>query len=189
MSKIKGALLLEYARLIRDNKDRNWKKYLTEEDLKTINDRILPNSWYPLEIYERAGNAIFNEIGQGKFANAWIWGKFVIEDLGNRFYHNLVRFQDPAGAVGKCRTFLSQWFQFDTPDFQAIEVLNISSTKIKVTVRYEHQFPFFEAYVHQLGGTLERIVELNGGKETKVTIIEHDWKANNPYAVLQVTWQ
>jgi len=180
---------MEYARLIRDNKDRDWKKYLNQEDLEIINGIVLPNCWYPLTAYEHAGHAIFSEIGQGKLENARVWGGFVIEDLCNRFYHHLVRFKDPAAAIERCRTFWSKWFQFDDPGFSAIEVEKVSPTEVKVKIRHDHPFDFFEAYSHQCAGTFARVAELNGGKEVSAEIVEHDWKKHQPYAVIKVNWK
>jgi len=189
MAKVKGALLLEYARLIRANKDKDWKKYFTEEDSKVIFGTVLPNAWYPIEIVERAGEAVFKEIAQGKLENAWLWGKFVLEDIGNRFYRNLIRYQDPLGSLERIKTFIQQWYLFDDPKFPFIEVQQEAPNRVKMTIRYDRPFAAFEAYVHQLAGEFERIVELNGGKEIKVKITEHDYKADKPFAAVMVSWK
>jgi hypothetical protein len=189
MTKIKGALLMEYVRLIRDNKDKDWKKYLDEEDSKIIFGAVMPNAWYPLEVYEHAGKAIFKEIAQGDLKNAKIWGRFVIEDLGNRFYHNLVRFQDPEGALERCMTFILQWFQFDDPNFQAIQVEKVGPKQVKMTLRNDHPYDYFEAYAYQSLGTFERIVELNGGKEVKAEITTQNYKSNTPSVTIMVSWK
>jgi hypothetical protein len=189
MSKIKGALLMEFVRLIRDNKDRDWNKYLTEDDKKLVFGSVLPNAWYPLEVYEHAGRAIFNEIAQGKPENAKLWGKFVIEDLGKRFYHNLVKFEDPMGAIERCKTFLQHWFRFDDPGFQPIEVEKISEHQAKVTISYDHAYEAFEGYAYQSCGQFERIVELNGGKEVTVQIVEKNYAGARPFVVIMISWK
>jgi len=180
---------MEFVRLIRDNKDRDWKKYLREEDMKVVFGTVMPNAWYPLETYEHAGLGIYTEIAQGKPENARLWGRFVIEDLGQRFYHNLVRYADPMGAIERCKTFLQHWFKFDDPNFQAIEVEKIHSNQAKVTIRYDHKLDFFEAYAYQSCGQFERIVELNGGKEAKVEIVEKDYNRSNPFVVIMISWK
>jgi hypothetical protein len=188
MHKIKGALLMEFVRLIRDNKDRDWKKYLSEEDMKVVFGTVMPNAWYPLEIYEHAGLAIYTEIAQSKPENAKVWGRYVIEDLGKRFYHNLIRNEDPMGAIERCMTFLQHWFKFDDPDFQAIRVEKVSPNRAKVTIRYDHPLEFFEAYAYQSCGQFERIVELNGGKDARVEIVQSDYKNASPFMVLMISW-
>jgi len=189
MSQVKGALILEIARLIRANKDKNWDKYLTKEDKEILFSRVLPTSWYPMSAYERAGYAILMEIGQGKFENAKLWGRFVIDDTIKRYYHNLSDAQDPMVGIERFRLFRKQWFKFDDPNFEAIEITKITPDQAKVTLRSDYPTPYFEAYTHQSIGSLERLVELNGGKEIKIIIEEHDWKGERPYTVFLVSWK
>jgi len=189
MSKIKGALLLDLAKIIRENKNRDWKKYFNEADLKIISGTVMPSEWYDIGTYERAGFAIFQEIGQGKLPNAWIWGKFLIEDLGKRFYKNLVSFEDPFGSFKSCQTFLNQWFLFDDPKFQAIVVEQTGPSSVKISVKYDHPIDFFEASVHQVAGSMERIAELNGGKEVSIKISDMDANKPQPSAIITVTWK
>lgn len=189
MSQIKGALLIDFAKLIRENKNRDWKKYLNEDDLKLIFGTVLPNFWYPIGTYERAGFAIFKEIGQGQKQNAWVWGKFLIEDLGKKYYKNLVQYQDPIGSFQRCQTFLNQWFKFDDPKFQAIEVEQLAPNQVKITVRYDHPLDFFEASVYQVAGSMERIAELNGGKEVNTKVTEINAQDPIPSATIIVSWK
>ncbi len=187
MGKVKGTLLLEIARLIRANKDRNWDRYLTEEDKEIIFSRILPSNWYPMETYERAGYAIFQEIGGGKLENARAWGRFVGEDIVKNFYHNLEG-QDPISALKRFAIFRQQWFQFDERDFKGIEVRQTGPKEAEVKIQSDHPSPHFEAYTHQVIGTFERLIELNQGKDVRIEIIEHNWSDEKPYSVLRISW-
>jgi len=189
MNQIKGTLFLEYARIIRANKDRDWKKYLSEQDLKMIFGEILANHWYPLESYERAGFAIFKEIAQGKLESAWQWGRVALEDIATKFYQHLIRAQEPMKAIERCKTFVQQWYQFEDPNFSPIEVQPISENQAKVIIKHIYPMQGFEAYVHQVAGTMERLVEMNGAKERKVEITEHNWNSSPPFAVLNISWK
>ncbi len=189
MSRIKGALLLDFAKIIRENKDRDWKKYFNDQDLKVINGTVLPNTWYDIGLYERAGFAIFKEIGQGKLSNAWVWGKFLIEDLGRRFYKNLIQYEDPIGSFQRCQTFLNQWFQFDDPQFQAFVAEQTGPSQVTIHVRYDHPIDFFEASVNQVAGSMERIAELNGGKEVDCRVTDLQANRPQPSAKITVSWK
>lgn len=189
MSKVKGTQLMEYARLIRANKDRDWKKYFSEEEMKILFGTVLPNLWYPVEIFEHAGEAIFKEIAQGKPEMARLWGRFLFEDTSNRFYRNLLRQQDPVAALEKIKTFNMHWYRFDDHNFQPVEVVLEAPGRVKMTIRYDHYAAVFEPYAHQLCGEFEKMVEANGGKEVKVEIAEHDYKASRPFAVIMVSWK
>ena len=189
MGKVKGSLLLEIARLIRANKDRNWDKYLTEQDKEIIFSKVLASSWYPLETYERAGYAIFMEIGQGKLENAYLWGRFVGEDIIKKFYSRLAEDQDPLSALKRFTIFRSQWFQFDTPDFKAIDLKQTAPKEVEVRIASDHPTPYFEPYTHQVIGTFERLLELNGAQNIKIEIIDHNWEGENPFSVLRIRWE
>jgi len=188
MSKVKGSLLLEIARLIRTNKDKDWKKYLTEEDFAIINGRVLASSWYPMETYERAGWAIFQEIGGGKLEMARTWGRFVAEDVVNRYYPNLVRERDMMLALERFKLIRQQWYQFDDPNLIAIQIEPLGTNQAKITFRTDHHASF-EAHAHQTMGTFERLIELCGKKDVKAVITEHDWDSDHPYAVLVCSWK
>jgi len=189
MAKVKGTLLIDYVRLIKTNKDKNWKQYFTEEDSKVVFGSVLSTFWYPIEIFEHLGKAVFKEIAQGKLELARLWGRFVIEDQGNRYYPSLIRFNDPLGSLERIRDFIQQWFQFDDPGFQAVEIVHEAKNRLKMIIRDDHPYDFFEAFVHQLAGEFERMVELNGGKEVEVKITEHDYTATQPSATIMVSWK
>lgn len=189
MAEVKGSLLVDVVRLIRANKDRDWKKYLNEKDLEIIESQILPTAWYPLDTYERAERAIFQEIGQGKLENARIWGRFAIDDMVKRIYQNLIEEQDPMLTLERFTLFRKQLFRFQDPNFQPMEFSQMGPKQVRIKIQLNHPLELFEAYAYQSMGSFERLVELAGGKEPKVSIVEYDWKSRCPYAVLEVSWK
>ena len=50
---VKGTLILDVIRIVRANKDKNWKKWLSPEDEEVVNGRIFPAAWV-------ASMAVFN---------------------------------------------------------------------------------------------------------------------------------
>jgi hypothetical protein len=188
MDKVKGSLVLEVARMIRANKEREWNKYLGDQDLELINSRVLASSWYPADVYERASYAIFMEIAKGSLEVARAWGKFVVQDIINRYYPNLVQERDVGLALEKFRVIRSQWFQFDDPKVTPIEIMKLGPDKAKIVIRSDHPVPF-EPYAHQAAGSFERVVELCGKTDVKATITEHDWKADQPWAIIILAWK
>jgi len=189
MAKVKGTLLLEYVRLIKNNKDKNWQKYLTEEDIQIVFGSVMASAWYPIEIFERVGNAVFNEIAEGKLELSKLWGKFAVEDIVKRYYRSLVQPNDPMGSFERFRNFTKQWYQFDDPKFQPLEIVREAPNCAKITLRDDHPYDFFDAYAHQITGEFERIVELDGGKEVVAKITECDYKARQPWATIMVSWK
>jgi len=189
MNQVKGSLLLEIARLIRANPDRNWDKYLTEQDKEIIFSKVLPSSWYPLETYERANYAIFIEIGQGKLENAFTWGRFVGEDIIKKFYSRLAEEQDPFSALKRFAVFHTLWFKFDEQDFKLIDLRQTAPKEVEAKIATPAYTPYFEAYTYQLMGTFERLLELNGAQNIKIEITDHNWEGENPFSVIRVRWE
>jgi len=161
MTKIKGSRLLEVARLIRASKDKDWKKYLTDKDLEIIHSRVMASSWYPLDTYERASIAVFHEIAGGSNEAAKGWGRFVMEDVVKKFYSTLVQEKDMMVALERFKIARLQWFQFDDPQFKAMEIEALGTNQAKIIIRSDHPVPF-EPFTYQLMGSYERLIELCG---------------------------
>jgi hypothetical protein len=189
MAEIKGSMLLNVARLIRANKEKDWAKYLNEKDLALIHSQILPSTWYPMDTYERAEIAVFHEIAQGKLEVARVWGRFLLEDMVKRVYQNLVEEQDPMSALQKFAVFRKQLLRFENPDFQALECKKLGPKEALMTVRLDRPVAEFEAHCNQTVGTFERLVELAGGKEVKAEILEHDYKGPKPFVNIKISWK
>ena len=189
MAEVKGSLLAGVVRLIRANKDKDWRKYFTEKDMEIIESQILPSSWYPLDTYERAEIAVFKEIAQGKLDVARAWGRFLIEDIIKNVYQTLVDEKDPKISLERFVMFRKQLFRFNDPNFQAIEFKSKAPGQVHVTLRAHHPLPEFEAYCHQAMGSFERLVEMAGAREAKAIIMEYDWKSQIPWATIEISWK
>src|SRR5258706_13705655 len=62
---VKGLLFADYVRMIRRRKDVDWSRHLLPSDLEVLGTFINPEAWYPMESFERMGNGILAEIGNG----------------------------------------------------------------------------------------------------------------------------
>ena len=56
--KVKGSLFVDYVRMIKGNKDIDWGKYLTAEDMAFLDEPVADSEWYPFETFERMGLGI-----------------------------------------------------------------------------------------------------------------------------------
>jgi len=188
MAKVKGSLLLEVARMIRANKDRNWDKYLNAKELEAISGRVLASSWYPADLYERASFAIFQEIAGGNLDVARLWGRFVLEDIINRFYPALIQEKDIIIALDRFKVTRQQWFQFDDWQIRALEIERWGQNQARITIRSDHACPF-EPYSYQAAGSFERLIELCGKTGVHAQITEHDWESDHPFCIMIVSWK
>lgn len=187
MDMVKGSFLMDVVRLIRANKELDWKKHLKPEDLELTKTKILPSNWYSLECYERMGHAIFMEVGKGDLKNAWTWGRFTIEELVGKTYKNLFKGLDVMAAFKKFVFFRGQFFKFDDENIEMLRLEPLGEKEIIIHV-VTPSVLIRESFAHQMAGTFERLVELYDGKNPKVEILEKQWEGK-PATTVKVTWE
>ncbi len=161
--KVKGSLLMDYVRMIRANKDREWDKYLKDEDWEIINSRVLPSVWYPLETFTRAGLATFHVLADGDLKKVHAWGRISMEQLVKGIYKSVISESDPMKALERFMLLRQQFFNFSVMEFE-----KQGDKHAKVWVDYPPEEEGGEPYAAQLEGGFERIVELTGGSNVKI---------------------
>lgn len=181
--KVKGSILLDYVRMIRANKDKDWNKYLKPEDWDIINGRILPSMWYPLDTFQRAGLAAFHILGGGKLDLVRAWGRISMEQLVKGIYKSIIMDADPIKAIDKFVLLRKQFY-----NFSALEMKAIGDKHLNVWIEYGAKEDGAEPYCAQLKGGFERLVELTGGKNPKVStgIKKHDGRDGIEF---DLTWE
>jgi len=166
--RVKGTMLLDYLKVIRANKDKNWNQYLKPEDWEIINDNILASTWYPLDSYRRMGYAVFKEIAKGDLNIARGFGRFNCKNL-LQVYKNVLVPGDPMESAKRLARLRRNFFD-QTGDSKIIE-LDKTSFKNEVYLPAEDSKALYkEAFVNHLAGLVEEIVEQAGGKNVKSTI-------------------
>jgi len=169
--RVKGTLLMDYIRMIRANKDKNWDKYLEEKDWEIVNNRILPSNWYPYDTFSRIGLAVFKEIAGSNLELTRTFGKAVMADL-LKIYKNLVVPGDPVASLER-HSALHRTFIDAGADARVLETSD-KQVKYKITAPpFERGSERALAFAHQIRGNFEGIVEHAGGKNP-TTEIESD---------------
>ena len=157
--KVKGTLMLDYARMIRANQEKDWNKYLNPEDWKIINGTVLPSVWYPFDTWRRCGVAIFHLIAGGNMDLVRMFGRMQVEQMFKNVYTRFLKFSDPEEAI---RTFVQvshQLFNFIVMDYEKID-----EKKIKIYVFIDPKEEGIEAFLMEMRGHFDYIVELTGRK-------------------------
>lgn len=164
---IKGTFMLDFIKLIRANKDKDWDKWLTPEDREIIESKVLPSNWYPFDSWQRIGNAVFNEMAGGNLDLIRAYGPTITKNLLNVYSHVLVE-GDPAASIEKFegirKTFLKGMesniiITERGTDMMKLEILSIGQ-----------EDTFLEAFAHATMGGIEELVKLAGGKNIEITI-------------------
>jgi len=157
---VKGSMIIDYVRLVRANKDRNWDDYLEDADWEIIKNRVLPSSWYPYESCRRIGLAVFKEIAQSDHATTKIFGRFVGRNL-IEIYAHILHENDPVTSI---ETLCGMNRAFSDGDM-GIELLDKGDNHVKIrfAAPEEDNREFMEAFCSQIVGIYEELVDQAGG--------------------------
>jgi len=179
---VKGSMLVEYVRMIRRNKDRPWNKYLTKEDMEIIEERIMPSMWYPLGTYLRAGMAIFKEITGGNLQLVRTGGRISMERMVKDIYNTILQAGDPAKSIERFLAMRRQFFNFEVWSMQ-----KVADKIIKIIIPKILEDQSIEPYAAQLAGGLERLIELTGGNNPKITFLKRQWTGDG-LTEMEIIW-
>jgi hypothetical protein len=180
--RVKGSMVLDYVKIIRDNKDKDWNRYLAPSDWEIINGKVLFSNWYPFEAYRRIAFAVFKIIANGNLDVARAFGRFNIIGL-MKVYENLVVPGDPAAGVEKLARIRKTFMEGDLD----IQVLDKSKNGLTFSVpigKAEQEKEHADAFAYTVMGNLDEIVARSGGKNVKIVVEPYPEKYD-----LKVSWE
>ncbi|HWM84944.1 MAG TPA: hypothetical protein VNO33_03875 [Kofleriaceae bacterium] len=180
--RVKGLLFVDYVRMLRAHKDVDWAEILPAEDLPYLDRRIHPDSWYPMDTFERMGNQILRLVARNDMAMVRGFGQLQVEQLWAA-EPTLVAQGDPMESVNRMRVLRSTYFDFD-----ALEVLMLHADEALIVVRYHMGMPAEEAASWQTLGFFERLLELSGAASVEAKFAERSW-AGDPRTLLALEWK
>jgi hypothetical protein len=158
--RVKGSMIVDYVRLIRANKDREWDKYLKPEDWEIINNRVLPAFWYAYDSCRRIGLAVYHEIAQADLATTKIFGRFVGRNL-LEIYHHVLAEGDPVASI-EALCAMNDAFS-DGEAGSTLMDKGPGFVKIRFQAPDEEDREFMEAFCAQIVGIYEEVVDQAGG--------------------------
>lgn len=180
--KVKGALFLDYVRMVKSCRHVDWSTHLTQEDLTIISERIEPDGWYPLETFERMGLGVLQEIAGGDMHAVYTWGKDYMVDLF-RVHEGLVAEGDPMQSLMRFKVLQRSFFNFD-----GIEVVSLTGDHAVLKIYY-HMSPLAEeASSHQTLGFFERLLDRAGAREIQHAFLEKGWDTGG-HTILEFCWK
>lgn len=179
--KVKGALFVDYVRMIRGSKHLDWGAILGPEDRGLVGERILPEAWYPMEVFERIGNAILQQIAGGDLSLVRLWGRLSVDEL-TALYDGLLVQGDPRESLMRFNVLRGSFF-----DFPAVEITMLIDNKAHVAIDYQMGDTAEEAATQQTLGFFERLLEAAGARDVYATLLSRRW-IGEPRTVLQLTW-
>ena len=179
---VKGILFADYVRMIRSHKAVDWTKHLDREDLFYLRSKIEPLDWYPMETFERFGNAILHEIALSGLEAVRMWGRLSVDQL-REATPNLVAQGDPIETLMRFRVQRATYF-----DFEALEIPTLVLDHAHIVIHYFMGPVAEEAASHQTMGFFERLLELAGTSSIEARFLERSWK-DDVRTVLELSWE
>jgi hypothetical protein len=166
---VKGPMILDYVRIIRANRDRNWDRYLQPEDWDIVNGQIFTTNRYSYEAFRRIGFAVFKEIGGGDLAAARFFGRFTMKNILAIYKDAILVPGDPLASMTKLAS-LRRTFMDGEADTRVLESGPDWARYLVVTPPEEKDEERLEAYCNQIAGHLEELIEQSGKKSAGLDV-------------------
>lgn len=176
MKRAKGSVLIDFVKTIKANKTGVYDKYLTDEDRSIINQRILPNQWYPFDTFKRIVNAIVEVAANKNLEMVRQWGRLYGQAIMGDVYKHLLKQGEPMEYIKKYPVYVRNFYDFGT-----FEVIEENPTQALVKMKdFDADFvPLF--YI--IWGWLEKTLELCGAKNLKTELVSQSWAGAKETAI------
>jgi hypothetical protein len=169
--RVKGTLFVDYVRMLRSRRDVDWSKHLQPADLSFLVQRVEPDSWYPMESFERMGLAILAEVASNDLEMVRTFGRLSIDWLVAK-HPNLVAHGDPRDSLMRFQVLRRSFF-----DYSALEMTSVSDGEATLTIAYGMSPRAEEAASWQTLGFFERLLEVAGGSAVRAWFSSRSWRA------------
>jgi hypothetical protein len=179
---VKGSLFVDFVRMLRSRRDIDWSRHLAEGDLHHLQSTIEPEAWFPLEVFERFGVAILDELAGGDLSVVRSWGRLQIEYLTNTRDGLLVP-GDPRESLMRIHVLRRSFFDFD-----AVTIPELSDANARVFVNYGMGNRAEQAAANQTLGFFGRLVELAGAASVRAGFEQRAWEGDGK-TVLALEWE
>jgi hypothetical protein len=170
---VSGVIILDYVRLIRSDKSKNWERWLAPEDWAVINGKIDAAGWYPYALFRRLGWAAYKEVAEGDPSLTEQFGRFCMQGV-LQVHPELLVSGHPVDSVIKAADMWSDLFQ-------GSKVTSAVTQHGDNWVTYRFQAPEEEndlgsiaAYAYQMSGQLVELVVKSGATKVRAEVSPED---------------
>jgi len=181
MRQVRGVLFVDYVKMVKSFKGPSINTYLDDADRAYLAQKIDPDGWYPMAVFEKLGCAILATVARGELFPVQLWGRYSAQQL-HKAYPALL---EPGQAVETLRRFhvLRQTFF----DFEALTVPSIHAGEAQIAINYYMGETAEEAASYQALGFFEGLLELAGAKDIRGDFKTKAWKGD-PKTLLVMRW-
>jgi len=178
---VKGDVFVQYVRMIRKRKDADWADHLTGGDMALLQERVRPDGWYPMEAFERMGNAILRVIAGGQLALVRQWGHSTAGPLAE-IHSSLVAPGDPRETLMRFKVFRAAFF-----DFEAMRINILRDDYAQIELSFGMGDVAEQAACVQTAGFFVGLLERAGGANINVSFKQRRWEGGGP-TLLDLRW-
>lgn len=181
MRNVKGVLFLDYVRMLKAHKAVEWSACLQPSDLRYLDQQIDITAWYPMETFERMGNAILRFVARDQLLPVQLWGRLSAAQM-RATNPKLLAPDDPVETLHRFKVMRETFF-----DFAALDILMLHDGEAQIAIRYHMGMPAEEAAAVQTMGFFEGLLDLAGAKHVEARFREKSWE-NDAQTVLVLCW-
>jgi hypothetical protein len=167
--------------MLRAFKTVDWSARLPPEDCALIGARIEPETWYPMESFERMGNAILAQVGNNDLQSVRMWGRLQVGALREQ-NPALVQPGDAVETLMRFRVLRGTYF-----DFPALDVPTLIENHADIEIRYHMGATAEEAASYQTMGFFEGLLEAAGASDVYARFEQRAW-TGDPRTLLVIDW-
>ncbi len=179
---VRGVLFADYVRMMRGRKDVDWSTHVPREDHFYLRAKVDLDEWYPMETFERFGNAILTVIAGDDVEAVRHWGQFSVDQL-RAANPNLLAPNDPAETMMRFRIQRATYFDFD-----ALEIVALAPGRAEIVIHYHMGARAEEAAAFQTMGFFERLLEIAGATSVHARFVSRSWKGDGR-TLLVIDWR
>ncbi len=181
MPRVKGTMLVDWAKTIRKDASRDYSRYLSEDDRRILAGQVLPSAWYPFETYRHLFGAVVKELAGDNMDAVYAWGREFGEKTLREIYSSLIACGAPMDVVDKYKIIFKKFFDFGEFVFEP-------AGENQVVLKVRDFAPEFEPFFHGLRGWIERSLELGGAKEVTSEFLAKSWQGA-PETAIRFAWK
>jgi hypothetical protein len=168
--------------MLRAVKHPELRSQLPADDVALLDSKIDPEEWYPMETFERFGNAILTYVCRGELFPVQLWGRYSAQPLVG-LYAGLVVGGNPRETLERFRGLRPSFF-----NFEALEVASVLDGAAEVRVAYHMGATAEEAASHQTMGFFEGLLGIAGAKDVSAAFRQRSW-AGDDATVIALRWR
>ncbi len=182
--RIKGTFLKDYVKLVRESPELNWDKYLTEADWAVVRGAmIIPTAWYPAETMGNIGRGIFELRVNQDYALVRAHGRARATESFDEATRKFLEKGDPLGAI---KTYVSIAARFI--DEVKVTLAGSGPGRAEVSFFPVETAPSWDLFREIQAGTLEKLAELNGGREAHAELTTEP-REGREACIIRVSWK